>query len=220
MHDPQYRMQVSSEQAGFNQPPHPSFHIGHNMQVPPKPDIFLRATWGARRPAGRKAGAPGGNRTPSPRLRRPMLYPLELRAQTKQFQRIRLGYPSVWKDPAQGGDLLVGGVSSANQAMGKRRSAPRKGKRRLPKARMATPFLRPPRTSRLSGLGSLLSWPFSSWWRSTSRRSIPRWRAVIAVNSRRRRSPAAFPIRRAIRFSHSWPVFSPRFRSGTRLPGA
>jgi len=24
MHDPQYRMQVSSEQAGFNQPPHPS----------------------------------------------------------------------------------------------------------------------------------------------------------------------------------------------------
>jgi hypothetical protein len=42
MHDPQYRMQVSSEQAGFNQPPHPSFHIGHNMQMPPQPDIFVR----------------------------------------------------------------------------------------------------------------------------------------------------------------------------------
>jgi len=42
MHDPQYRMQVSSEQAGFNQPPHPGFHIGHNMQAPPKPDIFVR----------------------------------------------------------------------------------------------------------------------------------------------------------------------------------
>jgi hypothetical protein len=42
MHDPQYRMQVSSEQAGFNQPPHPSFHIGHNMLMPPKPDIFVR----------------------------------------------------------------------------------------------------------------------------------------------------------------------------------
>jgi hypothetical protein len=41
MHDPQYRMQVSSEQAGFNQPPHPSFHIGHNMLAPPKPDIFV-----------------------------------------------------------------------------------------------------------------------------------------------------------------------------------
>ncbi len=50
MHDPQYRMQVSSEQAGFNQPPHPSFHIGHNMTMPPKPDIFLRATLG-RTPA-------------------------------------------------------------------------------------------------------------------------------------------------------------------------
>jgi hypothetical protein len=42
MHDPQYRMQVSSEQAGFNQPPHPSFHIGHNMQMPPVPDIFVK----------------------------------------------------------------------------------------------------------------------------------------------------------------------------------
>jgi hypothetical protein len=42
MHDPQYRMQVSSEQTGFNQPPHPSFHIGHSMQMPPEPDIFVR----------------------------------------------------------------------------------------------------------------------------------------------------------------------------------
>jgi len=42
MHDPQYRMQVSSEQAGFNQPPHPGFHIGHNMLMPPQPDIFVR----------------------------------------------------------------------------------------------------------------------------------------------------------------------------------
>lgn len=42
MHDAQYRMQVSSEQAGFNQPPHPSFHIGHNMQMPPVPDIFVK----------------------------------------------------------------------------------------------------------------------------------------------------------------------------------
>jgi hypothetical protein len=42
MHDPQYRMQVSAEQTGFNQPPHPGFHIGHNMKMPPKPDIFVR----------------------------------------------------------------------------------------------------------------------------------------------------------------------------------
>jgi hypothetical protein len=42
MHDPQYRMQVSSEQTSFNQPPHPSFHIGGNMVLPPKPDIRFR----------------------------------------------------------------------------------------------------------------------------------------------------------------------------------
>jgi hypothetical protein len=40
MHDPQYRMQVTSEQAGYNQPPHPSFHIGNNMVAPPKPNIY------------------------------------------------------------------------------------------------------------------------------------------------------------------------------------
>jgi rhamnogalacturonan endolyase len=42
MHDPQYRMQVSSEQTGFNQPPHASFHIGTGMADPPKPDIYVR----------------------------------------------------------------------------------------------------------------------------------------------------------------------------------
>jgi hypothetical protein len=46
MHDPQYRMQVSAEQSGFNQPPHPGFFIGHNMPIPPKPDIFLKPTLG------------------------------------------------------------------------------------------------------------------------------------------------------------------------------
>lgn len=40
MHDPQYRMQVSSEQTGYNQPPHPSFHIGNGMSAPAKPDIY------------------------------------------------------------------------------------------------------------------------------------------------------------------------------------
>ncbi len=42
MHDPQYRMQVSSEQTGYNQPPHTSFHIGNGMIAPPKPDIAVR----------------------------------------------------------------------------------------------------------------------------------------------------------------------------------
>jgi len=42
MHDPQYRMQVSSEQTGYNQPPHPSFPIGFAMTNPPKPDIAVK----------------------------------------------------------------------------------------------------------------------------------------------------------------------------------
>jgi hypothetical protein len=42
MHDPQYRMQVTSEQTGYNQPPHPSFHIGAGMADPPRPDIYVK----------------------------------------------------------------------------------------------------------------------------------------------------------------------------------
>ena len=42
MHDPQYRMQVTSEQTAYNQPPHPSFHIGSGMAPPPVPDIHVR----------------------------------------------------------------------------------------------------------------------------------------------------------------------------------
>jgi hypothetical protein len=42
MHDPTYRMQVSFEQASYNQPPHTGFHIGGGMAAPPKPDIFVK----------------------------------------------------------------------------------------------------------------------------------------------------------------------------------
>ncbi len=42
MHDPQYRMQVSSEQTGYNQPPHTGFHIGNGMIAPPAPGITVR----------------------------------------------------------------------------------------------------------------------------------------------------------------------------------
>jgi hypothetical protein len=42
MHDPQYRAQVSLENVGYNQPPHPSFHIGSGMVSPPVPNIVVR----------------------------------------------------------------------------------------------------------------------------------------------------------------------------------
>jgi rhamnogalacturonan endolyase len=41
MHDPQYRSAISWQNVEYNQPPHPSFHIGQGMQEPPVPDIHL-----------------------------------------------------------------------------------------------------------------------------------------------------------------------------------
>ena len=42
MHDQQYRMNVSSENVTYNQPPHTSFHIGNGMAEPPRPNITVR----------------------------------------------------------------------------------------------------------------------------------------------------------------------------------
>jgi hypothetical protein len=42
MHDPQYRMQVALQNTAYNQPPHPSFHIGSGMASPPKPNLVVR----------------------------------------------------------------------------------------------------------------------------------------------------------------------------------
>jgi rhamnogalacturonan endolyase len=39
MHDPQYRSAISWQNVAYNQPPHPSFHIGNGMAAPPTPDI-------------------------------------------------------------------------------------------------------------------------------------------------------------------------------------
>jgi rhamnogalacturonan endolyase len=39
MHDPQYRSAISWQNVAYNQPPHPSFHIGSGMAAPPNPDI-------------------------------------------------------------------------------------------------------------------------------------------------------------------------------------
>ncbi|WP_437768118.1 rhamnogalacturonan lyase [Sorangium sp. So ce764] len=42
MHDPQYRVAISWQNGAYNQPPHPSFHIGEGMAAAPKPDIHVR----------------------------------------------------------------------------------------------------------------------------------------------------------------------------------
>ena len=42
MHDPQYRVAISWQNVAYNQPPHPSFHIGGGMAAPPAPRIVVR----------------------------------------------------------------------------------------------------------------------------------------------------------------------------------
>jgi hypothetical protein len=42
MHDAQYRVAIAWQNVAYNQPPHPSFHIGDNMAAPPQPDIHVR----------------------------------------------------------------------------------------------------------------------------------------------------------------------------------
>ena len=39
MHDPQYRLGVAWQNVGYNQPPHPGFHLGDGMTTPPRPAI-------------------------------------------------------------------------------------------------------------------------------------------------------------------------------------
>ncbi|WP_207495847.1 T9SS type A sorting domain-containing protein [Aridibaculum aurantiacum] len=41
MHDPQYRTAIAWQNSGYNQPPHPSFYLGNNMEEPPMPNIFI-----------------------------------------------------------------------------------------------------------------------------------------------------------------------------------
>ena len=42
MHDPMYRVAIAWQNTAYNQPPHPSFHIGNGMATPPTPNIYVR----------------------------------------------------------------------------------------------------------------------------------------------------------------------------------
>jgi hypothetical protein len=42
MHDPQYRVAIAWQNTAYNQPPHPSFHIGNGMAAPAPPNIYIR----------------------------------------------------------------------------------------------------------------------------------------------------------------------------------
>lgn len=39
MHDAQYRLGIAWQNVAYNQPPHPSFYVGDDMQTPPRPRI-------------------------------------------------------------------------------------------------------------------------------------------------------------------------------------
>ncbi|MFD1146456.1 rhamnogalacturonan lyase family protein [Saccharothrix hoggarensis] len=40
MHDTMYRVAIAWQNTAYNQPPHPSFHIGSGMVTPPWPDVY------------------------------------------------------------------------------------------------------------------------------------------------------------------------------------
>ncbi|WP_237389577.1 rhamnogalacturonan lyase [Bacillus sp. USDA818B3_A] len=40
MHDPNYRLAIAWQNVAYNQPPHPGFFLGHNMEKPPVPQIY------------------------------------------------------------------------------------------------------------------------------------------------------------------------------------
>ena len=40
MHDPNYRLAIAWQNVAYNQPPHPGFFLGHNMEKPPVPTIY------------------------------------------------------------------------------------------------------------------------------------------------------------------------------------
>ncbi|HEV8293158.1 MAG TPA: rhamnogalacturonan lyase [Tepidisphaeraceae bacterium] len=44
MHDSQYRLSIATQNVGYNQPPHPSFFLGHDMKPSPRPNITVRRT--------------------------------------------------------------------------------------------------------------------------------------------------------------------------------
>nr|WP_224772556.1 Ig-like domain-containing protein [Pelagicoccus enzymogenes] len=44
MHDRQYRIAISWQNVAYNQPPHPSFFVGHGMATPPKPDYYFASS--------------------------------------------------------------------------------------------------------------------------------------------------------------------------------
>lgn len=43
MHDTQYRSAIAWQNAGYNQPPHPSFFLGTGMAAPPAPNVYAAA---------------------------------------------------------------------------------------------------------------------------------------------------------------------------------
>ena len=45
MHDPQYRLSIAWQNVGYNQPPHPGFHLGEGMKPPVRPDVRTVVRW-------------------------------------------------------------------------------------------------------------------------------------------------------------------------------
>ncbi|WP_205761033.1 rhamnogalacturonan lyase [Luteolibacter luteus] len=53
MHDPQYRLSIAWQNVSYNKPPHPSFFLGKDMKVPPRPTIKIAGKAKAQSMAGK-----------------------------------------------------------------------------------------------------------------------------------------------------------------------
>lgn len=49
MHDPVYRLSVAWQNVAYNQPPHPGFFLGHNMEKPPVPAMYYAGKEAAKK---------------------------------------------------------------------------------------------------------------------------------------------------------------------------
>src|SRR5690606_3246680 len=58
LHDPQYRVALAWQNGGYNQPPHPSYHLGHDMTAPPRAPVWRNGlVWRGASPDWSAAGA-------------------------------------------------------------------------------------------------------------------------------------------------------------------
>ncbi|CAM3670444.1 LamG-like jellyroll fold domain-containing protein [Pontibacter korlensis] len=85
MHNPQYRVAIAWQNVGYNQPPHVSYYLGDNMNLPLQPEVRLAGT----------STVPDNTNSLTP--------PSHMMAQDLTFSSVRLS----WQDNAEGETAIL-----------------------------------------------------------------------------------------------------------------